>query len=469
MEQHTTTSWRDEKALQRYQMIAGLLDPSLDGAARAGLRRKTASENGLSERTILRYEAAFRRYGFEGLKPADRSQQTPNGLPDNFDELLQQAIQLKREVPKRSVSMIIRILEMEGRVEPGVLKRSTLQDHLYAAGYGRRQMAQYVQARNSSSKRFCKPHRMMLVQGDIKYGPSLPIGKNGARKKTYLSSAIDDHSRLILSSQYYADETEEIVEDTFHRVILDYGKFDAAYFDNGTQYVARQLKLSLSKLGIRIHHAPVKSGKSKGKIEKFHQVVDAFQREAALKNVKTLDELNRLWSIYLDEAYQNAPHEGIREYYESLGATVPAEGITPSQEFNRDTRPLTYIDAGVVARAFLHHEKRRVDKGACISFRGRKYETKPSLIGFSVEISYDPMAPEIITVSYPGMEPFQAEPLSIGEFCDRTPSLPVSMLDENPKTSRYLDALEKKHRDTLKHRADALSFASYGREVDDHV
>ena len=35
----------------------------------------------------------------------------------------------------------------------------------------------YRDARGSSSKRFCKPHRMMLVQGDIKYGPKLPIGK----------------------------------------------------------------------------------------------------------------------------------------------------------------------------------------------------------------------------------------------------------------------------------------------------
>ena len=39
----------------------------------------------------------------------------------------------------------------------------------------------------------------------------------------------------------------------------------------------------------------------------------------------------------------------------------------------------------------------KVDKGACISFRGRKYETKPSLIGYKVEISYDPAAPETIT------------------------------------------------------------------------
>ena len=55
------------------------------------------------------------------------------------------------------------ILELEGYAAPGVLKRSTLERHLYRAGYGREQMQMYRDARGSSSKRFCKPHRMMLV------------------------------------------------------------------------------------------------------------------------------------------------------------------------------------------------------------------------------------------------------------------------------------------------------------------
>ena len=106
----------------------------------------------------------------------------------------------------------------------------------------------------------------MLLQGDIKYGPRLPIGKKGAMVQTYLSSAIDDHSRMILSSKFYDNQEELIVEDTFRDAILKYGAFDSCYFDNGSQYIAKQLKLSLAKLSIRVRHAPRKSGKSKGKI-----------------------------------------------------------------------------------------------------------------------------------------------------------------------------------------------------------
>ena len=92
--------------------------------------------------------------------------------------------------------------------------------------------------------------------------------------------------------------------------------------------------------------------------------------------------------------------------------------------------PLTYLDVSVVSEAFLHHETRKVDKGACISFRGRKYETKPALIGYKVEISYDPAAPETITVSYPGYEPFTTQPVRIGEFCDKNPTLPAAMQEQ---------------------------------------
>ena len=278
--------WQDDAALKRYTMIAPLLDSSIDNARRVALRKKIAEDNNTTIRSLYRYEKAYRKDGFAGLRPSNREKQRSQALPDNFQELLSEAVQLRREVPERSVEQIILILELENRVAPGVLRRSTLERHLFDAGFGAEHMRAYKKARESSSRRFCKPHRMMLLQGDIKYGPSLPIGKNGASVKTYLSSAIDDHSRYVIASRFYANQEESIIEDTFHTVLLRAGKFDACYFDNGTQYIAKQIKISLSRLGIRILHAPIRSGKSKGKIEKFHQVVDRFLREIQLKPVR---------------------------------------------------------------------------------------------------------------------------------------------------------------------------------------
>ena len=51
--------------------------------------------------------------------------------------------------------------------------------------------------------------------------------------KTYLSSLIDDHSRYIVQSEFYGNQRQEIVEDTFHKDALKAGRFDCAYLDNG--------------------------------------------------------------------------------------------------------------------------------------------------------------------------------------------------------------------------------------------
>ena len=90
----------EEQALQRYQLIAPLLDESLDNAKRIQLRETISGQNGLSSRTLYRYEAAYRKGGFSGLKPQDRETKRSPKLPENFDELLEQAIQLKRGSPK---------------------------------------------------------------------------------------------------------------------------------------------------------------------------------------------------------------------------------------------------------------------------------------------------------------------------------------------------------------------------------
>ena len=463
MEAKETTTWRDDTALDRFRLISPLLDPALDRDRKIKLRKDIALQNNLSEKTIRRYEAGYLQGGFAGLKPAQRKTGASR-LPENFEDLMQEAIRLKREVPGRSVHQIIFILENEGRAEPGVLKRSTVQDHLYAAGFGRKQMRKYNEGQRSSSKRYCKPNRMMLVQADIKYGPRLPIGKDGRMVQTYLSSIIDDHSRYILASSFYDNQEKEIVEDTFRKAILKHGRFDAGYVDNGGQYVSRQLIRSLAKLGIRLIHARPNSGQSKGKIEKFHQVVDSYIAEARAKKIRTLEELNRYWAIFLEEYYLKDSHDGIREYYESKGRSIPQEGISPEMEWNRDTRPLVFLDTSVVGEAFLHHETRIVDKGGCISFHGRDYEVSAALIGAEVGIAYDPMHPDPLLVTYRDMPPIEAHPVAISPFCDRKPELPISMQPVEPETSRFLDILEKKHAETQERLTNAISFSGYRKE-----
>ena len=462
MQSKETKKWQDEEALKRYQMIAPLLDESLDEGKRRQLREEIAERYDVSKRSIYRYEEKYREGAFGGLRPMNREKRRSQALPDNYEEIVGEAIQLKREVPRRSVRQIIKILESEGYAPPGVIKASTLQRYLYNAGLGVKQMKRYTEKRETTSRRFCRAHRNELWQGDIKYGPDIRLS-DGRLIKTYLSSLIDDHSRYIVQSEFYDNQRQEVVEDTFHKAILKHGKCDSCYLDNGTQYTSNQLHTALAKLGIRVLHAKIRACESKGKIEKFHQKVDQFIAEIKVAHVHSLEELNRRWKIFLEQDYQKEAHDGIREYYKSYGVTVPSGGISPLQEWNRDTRGLVFLDTTVVSEAFLHHETRRLDNAGCFSFGDVRYEASAALANAEVEIVYDPMNTEVIKVLYQDMEPIMAHRVKIGAFCDKKSPLPVAMTDKLPETSRFLDALEKKYREDHQLMANALSFGEYGK------
>ena len=468
MQSKETKKWQDEEALKRFQMIVPLLDEGIDDGKKSHLRDEIAAKYGLSKRSIYRYEAKYKENAFEGLRPQNREKRRHQALPENFDEILEAAIQLKKEVPRRSVRQIIKILESEGYAPPGVIKASTLQRHLYNAGFGVKQMKRYTEKRETTSRRFCRPHRNELWQGDIKYGPDIRLA-DGRLIKTYLSSLIDDHSRYIVQSEFYDNQRQEVVEDTFHKAILKHGKCDSCYLDNGVQYTTSQLHTALAKLGIRVLHAKVRACESKGKIEKFHQKVDQFIAEIRLEKVHSVEELNRKWKIFLEQDYQKEAHDGIKEYYKSYGVEIPPAGISPMQEWNRDTRGLIFLDTTVVSEAFLHHETRSLDQAGCFSFGDVRYEASTALAGAEVEIAYDPMNTETIKVLYRDMEPIMAHKVQIGAFCDKRPPVPVAMTEKIPETSRFLKALEKKYREDHQLMANALSFGDYGKEGAGHV
>ena len=462
--------WQQDEALERFRLIAPLLDEDLDTSKRIQTREEIAAKSNRSVRTLYRYEAAYKKDGFTGLIPEERSYTARNDLPENFSELIQEAIQLRREVPTRSVNQIILILEMEGRAAPGVLKRSTVEHHLYDAGFGKKQMKKYADAGKSSGRRFCKPHRMMLAQADIKYVMQLPIGPNGKLVQCYVCAIIDDHSKMILGSGVYDHQEASIVEDVYRHALLSYGAFDTTYVDNGKQFISKELIDALARLGIRHLRAKPYSGKSKGKIEVYNRLINSYIAECRAQKVKTLEEARHYWDLFVEEYYHDKPHEGIREYYESRGVRVPEEGITPRQEFNRDSRQLKFLDAALVGKAFQHHGTRTVSQGATISVFNKEFAVPSALIGAKVDISFDPMDESAVSVDYPGMDTYTAHPLVLGEYVSGDePKLPEFMTEVEPEDSRFLKGLERKRRNRTRYTAGAISFENYLKEVNGDV
>lgn len=432
----------EEMAVQRMQLLSPLLADGLDPAKARQIKRQICETTGLSERTIRRYLAQYREKGLEGLKPKGKSRQTPEAIPP---QLLEQAILLRREVPTRSVAQIIQILEWEGLAQPGQLKRSTLQEKLTQKGYSSRHMRMYSDT-GVASRRFEHKCRNQLWQSDIKYGPYLPIGSNGEKKQVYLVAFLDDATRFVLHAGFYPTLDQRIVEQGFRESIQAYGVPEAVYFDNGKQYRTQWMRRTCSELGIRLLYARPYSPESKGKIERFNQVIDAFLAEVDLEKPKTLDELNGRFQVWLSECYQHKPHSAL------------SQNQSPEAAFRSDPKALRFTEPETLAHAFLHCETRKVDKAGCISFMGKKYEVGLTFIGCKVQVIYDPADITEVTIEYEGHTPRKARQLVIGERAGKRPEMPKHLEKQPTENSRLLTAAQNQYDERQTRTLPAVSY-----------
>jgi transposase InsO family protein len=429
----------EETAAGRVRMLAPLLEEGLDPAALAGRKREICERHGVSERTLRRYLGQYREGGFAGLKPLSPGRPGQRSIPQGA---LAEAIQLRREVPGRSVRSIIQILEWEGKIEPGSVRRSTLQDHLVAAGYSSSQMRIYRES-GVAARRFQRRRRNSLWQSDIKYGPHI----NGAQ--TFMAAFIDDCTRYVLHAEFYPVLDQSIVEDAFRQSLQRHGAPRAVYFDNGKQYRTRVMERACAKLGVRLLYARPYAAESKGKIERFNRTVDGFLAEIQLDRPKDIGGLNRKFWAWLDECYQYRPHSALDG------------GMSPFGAYQADSEPIRFMESGQIAEAFLRVEKRKVDKSGCVSFAGRKYEIEGGLllIGRGVDVVYDASDTGTLWVEHEGFPRSKAKPLAIGERAGQRPALPATASPQcAPASSRLLDAAGERNGQREKQRKAAISF-----------
>ena len=433
----------EEIAAERMQILSPLLAEDMDAAKAKQLKAQICEQTGISDRTLRRYLAKYKEDGFSGLKPKGKSNRFKGeAIPAH---ILEQAILLRREVPGRSVSQIIQILEWEGLAEPGQIKRSTLQEKLAQRGYSTRHMRMYDDS-GVAARRFVQKHRNRLWHSDIKFGPFLPIGPDGTKKQVFLVSFMDDATRAVLHGEFYPTMDQVIVEDCFHQAIMKYGVPEAVYFDNGKQYRTKRRSRICSKLGIRLIFAKPYSPESTGKIERFNRVVDTFLSEATLEKPQTLTKLNQLFWVWLNECYQNKPHSSLKN------------NMSPESAFKSDPKPLKFLSPETIADAFLHCEERKVDKAGCISFAGQKYEVGLTFIGCKVEVIYDPADTSELTINYERHTPFKVKQLVIGERTGKRPKLPEHLQVKPAASSRLLSAASKRNQQRKDIQIPAVSY-----------
>ncbi len=371
---------KEEKELFRYRLIAPLLDPDLrrgdkkdiiNGIAGKAHTMPGGKQVRFSPETIRSWYRRFRKHGFESLKDKPRSDRGKSrAIPE---DILQKACDLKIEVPRRTITKIIDILEREGIAEKGTVKKSTLHRALQE-----RHLTSRVPKEKGYWQRFQADNPNDLWQSDQMYGQYLPSPDNPGKKiRTHLLAFIDDSSRMIAHGEFFFQAKGHNLQHCLRKGIQKMGLPKKIYVDNGQIYSSKQMACICSSLGIHLLFARPYSPQGKGKIERFFGYVrSSFLPEVKASNITNLHALNESFRAWLELKYHRKTHSHLK--------------ATPLSVFTAHNHSIRHPSAGQLKEAFLYREKRKVHKDCTFQLMGRYYEVLPALVGQTVEIRYDP-------------------------------------------------------------------------------
>lgn len=431
-----------EEALRRYRIIAPLLEEGLAESEKRSIRRLIRIREGISDRTLRRYVAAFKRGGFDTLLPKERKDKgTSKAIPE---AALKLAAEIRQELPGRSAERIQQLLASEGyRVA-----RSTLERHLRQQGLSGREIK--AEQKQVASRRFNRQGRNTLWQSDLKYGPYLPDpNRPGHKMRTYLVAMIDDATRLVVHAEFYDNQRLPVLEDTLRKAIIKCGAPDNLYVDQGKIFVSQWLRLACAKLRIRHLNTQPYSPEAKGKIERWNRTADEFIQEAYLEKPQTLEQLNGLFRAWLSEGYNHRVHSALA-------------GKTPAQAFTQDAKALRFPGPEALRDAFLWEKTPKVDKSGCLSLNGLRYDVGVEYIRKNVMVRYDPFDLSQLEVWYGGEKKKLVSPVSIGEY-NHNVKKPVEEL-EKASQSRLLRLFEAESKKRLKQQLGAFRLGGEDRD-----
>ena len=167
---------RETIALFWYDLLNPLLREGLDQAEKRKLMDEITSQEHVipystkrtvTAATVRRRLRAFRDGGFRALAPAVRADMgKPRAVPD---VVLQRALELKAELPTRSVRTIVELLQHDPALPAVTVALSTLSRHLKDRGYTRKALVD--PKRGTLFRKFQRERINSLWQGDAMHGP----------------------------------------------------------------------------------------------------------------------------------------------------------------------------------------------------------------------------------------------------------------------------------------------------------
>jgi transposase InsO family protein len=322
----------------------------------------------ISAGCLKRWIRDYENQGMDGLCP--RPRRDKGHLAAFGPKVLERAIELRRESPRRTVKRLVELLRVE--FPDATISRGTLDRHLRARGWSRSAL------RSTAGPHipFEMPYRNAMWTGDVLHGPNVLVDGEPVRVKVF--GLVDDYSRLSPHMQGYADERLPALEDALQQGISKYGAPDQLFLDNALIFSCTQFALACGTLGINKIHSTPGYAPSRGKIERlFRTVRDELFCEIESLPPMPIEEFNRYLRAWVETTYHTRVHS--------------RTGQTPFDRWNGDSQPpLRTVTPYALQQAFLHWGRRKVGSTGEVKLLGNLYFADPVLAHKTVVIRYDP-------------------------------------------------------------------------------
>ncbi len=365
MDEITPKDHAEAVALYRAQIIGAVAVRELDrgelAAALGELSKqrfrapRAHSSHSYSVATLERWYYAYKEGGLDALRPQARADKgRGRDMTATQRELL---TAIRTEHPTASVSLILRTLISEGRMQPGAVSESTVRRFYQERGLDRRTLG--AGDGGKMRLRWQAERPMALWQGDVCHGSPLVDGEHTMPVRVH--ALLDDASRYVLAIEAMAQEREVDMLALLVRAVRRHGPPDAMYLDNGATYRGDTLALACARMGTTLLHAKPYDAPARGKMERFWRTL----REGCLNHTGSLASLHdlnvRIWA-WLDTHYHPSAH----------GALM---GRSPATAFEGATRTADGFDEAKLRAALTVSARRRVRRDSTLSMDGEDWET----------------------------------------------------------------------------------------------
>jgi putative transposase len=362
-------------ALFRAQIIGALARRDLSRGELAAALRALAAERyrppgsattrRFGASTLERWLYAYRAGGLAALRPRPRSDRgRARELTPEQRELL---LEIRREHPSVSATLILRTLVADGRLRAGVVSPTTVARLYRDAGLERG-----ARPDGHTRLRWQAEHPGALWHGDVCHGPALRIGST--TKPLRIHALLDDASRFIVAIEARHSEREADMLELYLAALRRHGAPDGIYLDNGSTYRGEGLRLACERLGVTLIHARPGDAPARGKMERFWRTL----RAGCLDHVGGLASLHDVQvrlDAFVADHYHLAPHGGL------VGKT-PAHAWASAR--------CRAVDEPMLAAALRQHIRRRVRKDGTVDVAGRAWQLDQGfLAGRVVTIEHD--------------------------------------------------------------------------------